>query len=93
MTTIKMESEAVSGNIEELNSKITIYKEAVVSATAQFTNFEGALTGESYTALTSQINSTLETQKLLVAECMVLSQKMKNFIEEISEAESSVSFE
>ncbi|MEY8700182.1 hypothetical protein AALH12_03180 [Streptococcus ferus] len=92
MTTIKVES-GVTDSVTNFNSKIDTYQQAVVSAVAGFSEFQGILEGKSYESLITQTNSVLETQKVLVAECLTLSQKLNSFVEEITEAEANVSFE
>lgn len=92
MTTIKVEN-SVTDSLTTLNIAIESYKSAAVSAVAGFSEFPGVLEGKSYEALISQTNSVLGTQEVLVAECLTLSQKLDSFVSEISDAESSVSFE
>ncbi|AND80013.1 hypothetical protein [Streptococcus pantholopis] len=92
MTTIKMDKEALTTAITNFENKVTIYKDSTVSSIAQFSSFQDVLTGKAYTSLVNSINTTLDTQKQLVAECIVLTDNAKNFAEDISSEESSVSF-
>lgn len=92
MTTIKMDSEALTTAIKNFEDKVTIYREGTVSSVAQFSNFQTTLKGKAYTSLVSSINSALNTQKQLVAECIVLTNNAKSFATDISSEESSVSF-
>ncbi|WP_367784006.1 hypothetical protein AB1395_03885 [Streptococcus pluranimalium] len=92
-TVIKMESSSVTDVVATLNDSIANYKAAVVNASALFGQFQNALKGDAYTALSTQVTQSLQTNQLLVAECMTLGTQLSNFASEISEAESSVSFE
>lgn len=87
-----MDSEALTTAIKNFEDKVTIYREGTVSSVAQFSNFQTTLKGKAYTSLVSSINSALNTQKQLVAECIVLTNNAKSFATDISSEESSVSF-
>lgn len=92
MTTIKMDKDTVTTAVTNFESRVEIYRAATVSSIARFSNFQGVLEGEAYEALISSINNALDTQKQLVAECIVLTDDTKKFVEEISSQESSASF-
>lgn len=92
MTTIKIDKDAVMTVINNFENSVDLYRSATVSSIARFSDFEGALDGEAYEALVSSINNTLEIQKNLVAECIVLTDNAKMFLEEITSQESSVTF-
>lgn len=92
MTKIKMDQESLTTEITNVEEKVSVYRTATVNATAQFSTLKNTLQGEAYTSLVNSINKTLETQKTLVAQCVVLINNAKNFAEDISSEESSVTF-
>lgn len=92
MTKIKMDQESLTAEITNVEEKVSVYRTATVNATAQFSTLQNTLQGEAYTSLVNSINKTLETQKTLVAQCVVLINNAKNFAEDISSEESSVTF-
>lgn len=92
MTTIKMDKETFVSSVEKLIQMVDNYTESVTTSTAQFSSFQSDLLGDGYTKLFNKVDSELKNQKVLAAECIVLSESAKSFAEEISTAESSVSF-
>ncbi|PNY19772.1 hypothetical protein [Streptococcus parauberis] len=92
MTTIKIDKVSVTTSITNLEQLVETYRSATVSSIAQFSGLQNTLEGQAYTSLQSSINSALETQKTLVAECIVVTDNAKTFLEEISAAETAVSF-
>lgn len=92
MTTIKIDKDTVTTAVTNFGNRVETYRAATVSSIARFNNFQGILEGKSYEALISSINKALDTQKQLVAECIVLTDDTKKFLEEISSQESSVYF-
>lgn len=92
MATIKMDKDPFVSSVENLIQKVNAYTDSVTTSSAQFSFFQSDLMGESYTKLFNKVDSELSNQKLLAAECIVLSEKAKRFSEEISSAEASVSF-
>lgn len=92
MATIKMNKDTITTAATNVENKVTVYKDATVAAIAQFSQLQTALTGAAYESLVTQINSSLESQKTLVAECIVLTENVKTFAESISNAEDAVTF-
>ena len=92
MTTIKMDKETVATAITAFERKLDIYRVSTVSSIAQFSAFQDVLTGKAYSSLVNSINKTLDTQKELVAECMVVATNARKFTEDISTEEASVKF-
>ena len=92
MTTIKMDKESFVSAVEKLKQNVDTYTQCVSSSVAQLSLLHSDLLGSGYTKMFDKVNSELENQKILAAECVVLSESAKSFAEEISSAESSVSF-
>ena len=87
MTTIKMDKETFVSSVEKLIQMVDNYTESVTTSTAQFSSFQSDLLGDGYTKLFNKVDSELKNQKVLAAECIVLSESAKSFAEEISSAE------
>ena len=90
--TIHVKDSDIATKIETLKTASDHFKDHTVNAIATFQQVSEELSGDGYDKLIQQINNQLSQEKLLVAECLVLSEQLKKFIEEIERAESSVSF-
>lgn len=92
MAIIKIESDSLKEAAAKVNTKVTSYQDNVVSSASIFSDIYNTLSGQGYDTLLAQMNSKIESQKKLVAECQILSDEIKNYASEMSDAESSVSF-
>ena len=83
MTTIKMDKESFVSAVEKLKQNVDTYTQCVSSSVAQLSLLQSDLLGSGYTKMFDKVNSELENQKILAAECVVLSESAKSFAEEI----------
>ena len=82
MTTIKMDKETFVSSVEKLIQNVDNYTKSVTTSASQFSLFQSDLLGDGYAKLFNKVDSELKNQKLLVAECIVLSESAKSFAED-----------
>ncbi|MGQ7462969.1 hypothetical protein ACTGZQ_10790 [Streptococcus suis] len=93
MSEIKINSIAIAEVLRGFQAKISTYREGVVNSKVQIGAIKSSLQGSAYASLLNVVESDIERQMALVAECMTLSGQLSSFTEEITSAEASVSFE
>lgn len=92
MTTIKMNQEEVSQASKKLKAKVDLYLQEVAQAQCAFNESESLLKGKGQETLMAQLGKTLENQKRLVAECLVLCESIEDFTRDLSDMESNANF-
>ena len=92
MTTIKID-DSISQQSSQLKDKLNTYEQAVVNGMSAVNQSMNVLKGESYEKLTGQLQKKVQAQIQLVAECQVLQSAIDQYLEEMIETESSITFE
>lgn len=92
MATIKVESDSLKEAATKVNTKVNNYQDQVISSASTFSEISDILSGQGYDTLLAQMNKKINSQKKLVIECQILSDEIKRYAEEMSNAETSASF-
>lgn len=90
---IKIDGDSgVYTKISNLNDKLDIFEDSLIDLSSKIDDYKAKLTGESYQSFFSTLGSNIDSQKTNIAKYRVLLADANNYVNDMENAESGVSF-